>query len=214
MTNGYGQTRVRRDNRWCGAGAHQVAYYVATGRWERQADGRLVRHLCHNRLCCNPAHLVGGTPAENADDRVARRDGRSLLPPRNLLLGNFFPGYKGPAAALTAWRDLQASASHAARALDDSELVTRLHRKLSAARDCPVPDLSPLGLCITRDFRRVAWRWACEPMRAERAAQAAGLIALADLMDDVLHLQEHGDPSVFAANTDAGHPAFLRGEAA
>lgn len=79
MTNGYGQTRVKENGRWRGAGAHQVAYYQATGRWERGAEGRLVRHLCHNRLCCNPAHLAGGTPAENGEDRIARNAGRSLL---------------------------------------------------------------------------------------------------------------------------------------
>ena len=79
MTNGYGQTRVKEDGRWRGAGAHQVAYYLATGRWERASAGRLVRHLCHNRRCCNPAHLVGGTHQENSDDRVARRLGMPLV---------------------------------------------------------------------------------------------------------------------------------------
>lgn len=79
MTNGYGQTRVKEDGRWRGAGAHQVAYYLATGRWERKAAGRLVRHLCHRRRCCNPAHLAGGTIAENAADRVARRRGIKLV---------------------------------------------------------------------------------------------------------------------------------------
>ena len=79
MTNGYGQTRVKENGRWRGAGAHQVAYYLATGRWERRADGRLVRHLCHRRRCCNPAHLAGGTVAENAADRVARRRGIKLV---------------------------------------------------------------------------------------------------------------------------------------
>ncbi len=72
MTNGYGQTRVKFDGRWRGAGAHQVAYYVATGRWERKAEGRLVRHRCHNRPCCNPLHLVGGTHQDNANDRAER----------------------------------------------------------------------------------------------------------------------------------------------
>lgn len=72
MTNGYGQSRVCEGGRWRSAGAHQVAYYMATGRWERKAEGRLVRHMCHNRLCCNPAHLRGGTHADNSDDRAKR----------------------------------------------------------------------------------------------------------------------------------------------
>lgn len=79
MTNGYGQTRVKENGRWRGAGAHQVAYYLATGQWERKAEGRLVRHLCHRRRCCNPAHLRGGTIAENAADRVARQRGIKLV---------------------------------------------------------------------------------------------------------------------------------------
>lgn len=72
LSGGYGQTRIRENGQWRAAGAHQVAYYLATGRWERKAAGRLVRHLCHNRLCCNPAHLAGGTPLDNARDRWLR----------------------------------------------------------------------------------------------------------------------------------------------
>lgn len=79
MTNGYGQSRIRQNGRWRGAGAHQIAHFVATGRWEKASEGRLVRHLCHNRLCCNPAHLRGGTSQDNADDRTARARGEPLL---------------------------------------------------------------------------------------------------------------------------------------
>lgn len=85
MTNGYGQTRVKEGGRWRGAGAHQVAYYLGTGKWERKADRRLVRHLCHNRTCCNPAHLAGGDAGDNADDRAARLRGEALIQP-NLFL--------------------------------------------------------------------------------------------------------------------------------
>ncbi|WP_313011371.1 HNH endonuclease signature motif containing protein [Brevundimonas sp.] len=194
MTNGYGQSRIKKDGRWRGAGAHQVAYYQATGRWERQAEGRLIRHLCHNRLCCNPAHLRGGTPAENGEDRIARRDGRSLLPARHA------PAHRYPQprrwasdATLIVWHDLQISAVCAASDLTNTELVTRLHRKLMDARGSAAPDISRLGLSIIREFKLVAWRWVSEPMIAHRAALASGLIALAGLLDDVLHLQEHGD---------------------
>lgn len=78
--NGYGRTRVKENGQWRSAGAHQVAYYVATGRWERRSEGRLVRHLCHNRPCCNPRHLRGGTPLDNAFDRAERVSGQRLLP--------------------------------------------------------------------------------------------------------------------------------------
>lgn len=60
------------------AGPHQVAYFLATGRWEQRAAGRMVRHLCHNRLCCNPAHLIGGTAQENSDDQYSRKKGWPL----------------------------------------------------------------------------------------------------------------------------------------
>ena len=38
----------------------------------------VVRHLCGNRVCCNPAHLKQGTHKENAADRKAA--GRHWVP--------------------------------------------------------------------------------------------------------------------------------------
>jgi hypothetical protein len=40
--------------------ASRVAFFLAHGRWPTET-----RHTCHVRLCCNPAHLVDGTHAEN-----------------------------------------------------------------------------------------------------------------------------------------------------
>jgi hypothetical protein len=40
--------------------------------------GMVTRHMCHNRLCCNPDHLAEGTPLENVMDRV--QAGRSIGP--------------------------------------------------------------------------------------------------------------------------------------
>lgn len=80
-THGYGATRIKENGRWRSAGAHQVAHYLASGRWERKAEGRQVRHLCHNRLCCNPAHLRGGTALENSWDRYMRQRGVDLRQP-------------------------------------------------------------------------------------------------------------------------------------
>jgi hypothetical protein len=48
--------------------AHRAAYEQANGAIP---DGLLVRHLCNNPLCCNPAHLATGTAADNAADSVA-----------------------------------------------------------------------------------------------------------------------------------------------
>ena len=49
--------------------AHRVAYTLANGPIP---DGMLVRHSCDNPPCCNPAHLLVGTPADNMRDRSER----------------------------------------------------------------------------------------------------------------------------------------------
>lgn len=61
--DGYGQTRrggkVYR--------AHRMAFLDANGYLPE-----VVRHSCDNPGCVNPAHLLGGTHQDNADDRGAR----------------------------------------------------------------------------------------------------------------------------------------------
>lgn len=56
---------------WTGGrtrGAHRVAWMLANHRvltrWE------LVRHTCDNPPCCNPRHLIVGSPGENSQDMV------------------------------------------------------------------------------------------------------------------------------------------------
>lgn len=43
-----------------------------------RGEGRVVRHTCSNKMCCNPAHLIRGTYSENIRDayRVGERTGR------------------------------------------------------------------------------------------------------------------------------------------
>lgn len=52
--------------------ANRVAYTMAGGLIP---PGDVVRHVCDNPRCCNPAHLVVGTFADNARDRSERGRG-------------------------------------------------------------------------------------------------------------------------------------------
>lgn len=56
--------------------AHRVAFMLANGPIP---DNHVVRHTCDNPLCCNPAHLVDGIPADNTADMVARNRQRRNL---------------------------------------------------------------------------------------------------------------------------------------
>lgn len=57
------------------AGAHRVAYVVHHGLTLADIVGQVVRHTCDNPPCCNPAHLVLGSHADNAADRQERQRG-------------------------------------------------------------------------------------------------------------------------------------------
>lgn len=49
--------------------AHRVALFLDTGVFP---EGGVVRHTCDNPPCCNPAHLLVGTHADNVRDKVER----------------------------------------------------------------------------------------------------------------------------------------------
>jgi hypothetical protein len=65
MVGGYGQIKWQGRTR----GAHSVAWELATG--QKQQKGRVIRHLCNVRRCCNPAHLAEGSHLDNYNDAVA-----------------------------------------------------------------------------------------------------------------------------------------------
>jgi len=52
------------------AAAHRVSYILANGDYEKIINNRktCIRHLCSNRLCINPNHLVLGNCTENQHD--------------------------------------------------------------------------------------------------------------------------------------------------
>jgi hypothetical protein len=65
--------RQRGYGRFSGSGpytyAHRAAWIFTNGSIP---EGKLVMHTCDVPLCCNPAHLILGTDAENHADSVAK----------------------------------------------------------------------------------------------------------------------------------------------
>ena len=49
--------------------AYDIVLELSTGEAQ---DGRVARHSCDNRVCCNPRHLQWGTEQDNSDDMVER----------------------------------------------------------------------------------------------------------------------------------------------
>lgn len=57
-------------------GELMFAHRVVLAARESIKEGNVVRHKCDNPPCCNPAHLVQGSQADNNHDRMQR--GRSV----------------------------------------------------------------------------------------------------------------------------------------
>ena len=87
---GYGQVGVPPYN------AHVVSYALFNGTIE---VGKLVRHTCHNKSCCNPRHLKIGTQQDNWNDSEEvhrevhkKRKGKAAHNRKPVLFrGNYYP---------------------------------------------------------------------------------------------------------------------------
>lgn len=63
---GYGQFMVREG---CRVSSHRYAYELTHGPIPAGVE---IRHSCDTPLCCNPAHLLPGTHADNMADALER----------------------------------------------------------------------------------------------------------------------------------------------
>jgi Pectobacterium phage endonuclease len=73
--------------------AHRLAWLLWVGEIPPQMQ---IRHTCDNPPCCNPAHLLLGTQAENCLDMVKRRrHGREKITPDQVRYIRSFPWKRG-----------------------------------------------------------------------------------------------------------------------
>lgn len=52
--------------------AHRLAFALGQGMERPPLSDVVIRHTCDNPICCNPAHLLPGTHADNTRDMIER----------------------------------------------------------------------------------------------------------------------------------------------
>jgi hypothetical protein len=69
-SGGYGRVTRTINGRRYSVPVHQLTWLEANdGGWP---PGAVARHLCRNRACCRPDHIIPGTPLENVQDAQFR----------------------------------------------------------------------------------------------------------------------------------------------
>jgi hypothetical protein len=67
--------------------AHRVSWMIHNNTdWPAT---KIARHICNNRNCVNPQHIIPGTSKENAEDREASPIATNRFKPIITPLGNF-----------------------------------------------------------------------------------------------------------------------------
>lgn len=89
--------------------ASRIAWEIANGT--RLGD-LVARHTCDNPGCCNPNHLVPGTPGDNVSDAVKRGRARA----------GSMPGEMNPRAKITA-KDVAAIRARCANGEEDGRVA-------------------------------------------------------------------------------------------
>lgn len=72
--DGYGKVQFNTTEVKGNKCVHRESYRIFIGEIP---EGLLIRHRCHNRLCCNPLHLEPGTDRDNWQDAIV--DGNTRL---------------------------------------------------------------------------------------------------------------------------------------
>jgi hypothetical protein len=77
QNSGYGTIGIGTGNRGKHELAHRAIWILINGPLPKAEGyhGSVVRHTCHNRLCCNPKHLALGSQADNVADMWANKNG-------------------------------------------------------------------------------------------------------------------------------------------